>query len=451
VSKAVTEVLKCLAGLALVGNLGLLAWVFLAMNRPAPPREEEKPKAEGGRNQVVLKNPDQEQALGLEAEAAQRIAWRERTAVYGRVIVNPRAAYEVRAPFAGTVRPCEGACWPAPGEPLRRGQPLGRLLVRLGPAERLDLETKLADAQNNRDGARKVCKLRAEAEDRLKKGMGVPQRELDDARAAVIDAETQLARAEAAVKLWEGGLQELDSAKGSSWLRPLTVPADVPADAALEAAEVAAAPGSAVEAGALLLRVVDAARPLVRLDLPPEAAAFGPPAEVEIQSLSAPPDAPPLRARWVGPAAQVDAGSQLSGALYLVEGLTDPGSPPADAETAERLRALRRLWRPGLFVRAELPRPGEAQEAVAVPDGALLYHQGRALVYVRIEPKPKEKERRFERREVRVLGRQGDRWVVAARGLLDPEVVGVLPGEKVASSGAQSLLSLEFRRDADDD
>jgi hypothetical protein len=82
-----------------------------------------------------------------------------------------------------------------------------------------------------------------------------------------------------------------------------------------------------------------------------------------------------------------------------------------------------------------------------MPDDALLYHQGRALVYIRVP----NQTRQFERREVRVLGRQGDRWLVAKHNSLDPSIVGVNEGDQVVYSGAQSLLSLEFRRDADDD
>jgi multidrug efflux pump subunit AcrA (membrane-fusion protein) len=95
------------------------------------------------------------------------------------------------------------------------------------------------------------------------------------------------------------------------------------------------------------------------------------------------------------------------------------------------------VWRPGLFVKALVKVPdAKPRTAVAVPEGALLYHQGRALVYVRVGPG------RFERREVQVLGRDGTRWALAG---------GVEAGERVVSHRAQVLLSEEFRTEADND
>jgi multidrug efflux pump subunit AcrA (membrane-fusion protein) len=95
-------------------------------------------------------------------------------------------------------------------------------------------------------------------------------------------------------------------------------------------------------------------------------------------------------------------------------------------------------WRPGLFVKALVKGArAEPVEAVSVPAGSLLYHDGHALVYVRVG------DGRFERREVRVLGREdGGRWVLSA---------GVRDGEPVVSERAQVLLSEEFRGEADDD
>jgi hypothetical protein len=446
-SRILTEALKCLAVLALIGNLCFLTYRFLETKPTSQPPEPPRPDAER-RNLIVLKNDEQVQALGLETEEARAGSWRERTPVYGRVVANPRAVYEVRAPFAGTLRTIEGAAWPAPGEAVQRGQALGQLLVRVSPLEKLDLESKLSEALNAQQGAKEIIRVRSAVLERLTKtnGVSVPQRELDEARVQMVEAQTQQAKADAAVELWKRALQEVDAApRGGPWLRPLHAPTEPLADAALEVADVAATPGSAVEASGLLLRLVDVGRPLLRLDLPPALAEqASSPEEIEIQSLSASSDAAPVRAKRLGPAAQIDAGSQTAGVLYQIEGLTEPTTTP-DAETMERLRSLRRLWRPGLFVRADLPRPGEAQDAVSVPGGALLYHQGRALVYVCVKP------RQYERREVRVLGRLGDRWALAPRGLLEPDVVSVRPGEKIVSSEAQSLLSLEFRRDADDD
>jgi hypothetical protein len=108
------------------------------------------------------------------------------------------------------------------------------------------------------------------------------------------------------------------------------------------------------------------------------------------------------------------------------------------------------VWRPGLSVQAyvatagALPHSRRVQPltAVAVPATAVLYHQGQALVYVRLAPG------KFERREVRLLGRQGYGWVVAPAQDLAP--IGVKPGERIVSRQAQVLLSEEFRVQAAD-
>jgi hypothetical protein len=64
------------------------------------------------------------------------------------------------------------------------------------------------------------------------------------------------------------------------------------------------------------------------------------------------------------------------------------------------------------------------------------------LVYVR--KTPTEKAEIFARREVQVLGRKQNRWVLATNQDLGA-------GEEVVSRNAQMLLSEEFRMDVDND
>jgi hypothetical protein len=210
-----------------------------------------------------------------------------------------------------------------------------------------------------------------------------------------------------------------------------------------------------VEPGALITRLVDFRQVLVRLDIPASALAAGPPDEVELYATIAPPPAlegatnrpeppqpaKPLVAGLAGAAPQIDPASQMAG--YWFEVRPDTTTPaPSDsngsggAKEDGRLRAGA-VWRPGLFVKAFVKVPDSTpRPAVSVPEGALLYHQGRALVYVRLSPG------RYERREVQILGRAGDRWVVAS---------GVAAGEPVVSRQVQVLLSEEFRSEADID
>jgi multidrug efflux pump subunit AcrA (membrane-fusion protein) len=139
---------------------------------------------------------------------------------------------------------------------------------------------------------------------------------------------------------------------------------------------------------------------------------------------------PAVRATRIGPAARVDAGSQFAGYLYQVH-----LDLPAQPSSLFRLGGVQ--WRPPLAVKTFMPAPdGKQWKAVSVPETALLYHQGRALVYVRLEPG------KYERREVQVLGRQGDRWVLDA---------GVKEHEPVVCRNAQLLLSEEFLGGGDND
>jgi multidrug efflux pump subunit AcrA (membrane-fusion protein) len=133
----------------------------------------------------------------------------------------------------------------------------------------------------------------------------------------------------------------------------------------------------------------------------------------------------------------VETTSQSAGFWYEVDTTLAPGQDSGAENGATPEVVGGGIWRPGLFVTADLKvLNGKPRPAVAVPETALLYHQGRALVYVRIGPG------RYERREVQVLGREGDRWLLAS---------GVTAGERVVYRRAQVLLSEEFRGEADND
>jgi hypothetical protein len=375
-------------------------------------------------NRLVKLSDPLAKSLGIEWEPATDAQWYETAAVYGRVVPNPRATYEVRSPFAGVLRAGDEP-WPEPGRQIKAG-PVGRVDVRVGPQDRLDLESKRTAAHQKVKGAeeaQRTVKARAE---RVAKSESVPPRDKEEARLALIEADTALSTARADEELWDKALKEIDAQganRSGKWTRPLVAPADG------EVVELGGQPGTSVEAGGLVVKLVDFRRVLLRLDLPPEVAAAGAPAEVQVSGAANRTEAASLRARLVGAAPQVDPVSQWVGYLY-----------EADAGSAGT------TWRPGLFVRAEVRAAGAApQKAVAVPAGALLYHQGRALVYVHTEPG------KFARREVRVLGRDGDRWLLAPRPPFAPPGVSLDGGEDVVKAQAQVLLGEEFRSDVDND
>jgi hypothetical protein len=351
---------------------------------------------------------------GLKEAPARAVSWHERVPAYGRVVPNPGATVEVRSPFAGTLRAGE-APWPAPGRWVKAGQTLGWVDVRVDPGVVVDLQNKLSEARSREKGAREEVKLQQSRVASLKAVTGqqiLARTELDAALVQLAQARTQLATARAAAELWRKALQEVEQRgkrKSSAWSAPLRVPADG------EVTELAGRPGMAIEAGALVAQAVDPRKPLVRLDVPQEVLARqGPPSQVELVAAGGAGEA-----TLVGPAPRLDVASQLAGYWYEVK-------PPASSAP----------WRPGLYVKAYLRSPdSRPRPAVSVPASAVLYHQGRALVYVEVEPGE------YQRREVTPLGREGDRWVLARRR----EPVGVAPGERVVYRQAQLLLSEEFR------
>ena len=83
------------------------------------------------------------------------------------------------------------------------------------------------------------------------------------------------------------------------------------------------------------------------------------------------------------------------------------------------------LLKPGLFVRVLLP-DGPPSESLAIPDSALVRHEGRTFVFVEIGP------RDFEARDV-VVGSNIDPWVAITSGLT--------AGDRIATSGTFVLKS----------
>jgi multidrug efflux pump subunit AcrA (membrane-fusion protein) len=421
--------------LALAALAGLLAVAYRihqgAEERRAAEAAEAAEPPRRAANKVIKLGARLAESLGLKDEPARPASWAPRLPAYGRVVPNPRVTSEVRVTFAGILRPPPGG-WPTLGSRVTAGQELGILDVRVGPQERLDLVTKLAEARLKQAGADKHVQLCRERLERFQSaGSSVSRAEIDMARTQLTESRTQLETARAAVKEWQRALDSIEGRAGgkAAWSRPLTAPA------AGEITELPVRPGMAVEPGALIARVIDFRFVLVRLELPPEALPAGPPQEVELVAAAAIPPAlagannrpepaapaPYFPARLVGAAPQVEVASQYAAYWYEVDTAASNGA----------------IWRPGLFVKGFVKAPGVApRPGVSVPGTALLYHDGRALVYVRLNPG------RYERREVRVLGRDGGRWVLAE---------GVEAGEPVVSQRAQVLLSEEFRGDADND
>jgi biotin carboxyl carrier protein len=427
------------AALTLVAGLVALAVVVLAAKgarRGEESDKAEKPPRNDNPGEVTVKNG----SANYEVVRAKGVRdWTEPVTVYGRVVPNPQATFEVRTAFAGTLRP-DKTGWLAPGRKVKAGQTLCWVDLRVDPQVRLDLRNKLNEALQQERGAVETRKKMDARVKRYEKAKGLALREREDARIQQEAARTREAVARAAVRLWTAALGEIDRAprtKDSVWTTAVKAPADG------EVAELLAQPGTAVAAGAAVVRVIDFRRLWVRLDFPPEVLARGAPPGVEVraghlappslrgtpnQSFSSGPGGKVPAAR-LHAASHVDPASQFVGYYYEVDAART-GFP----------------WRPGLLVRAEVKglhaADSPAQDAVQVPATAVLYHQGRAVIY--LFSQRGKKTTTYKRCEVQVLGREGKDYVLAINQDLEA-------GTRVVASGAQVLLSEEFNQAADDD
>jgi hypothetical protein len=385
--------------------------------------------------------------LGIHVESAREVQWTRTFRVYGRVVPNPRATTEIHAATTGKIRAAEMS-WPTLGQHLSNGQLIGYLHIRVGPEVRLDLQNKLAEARLRQQGEEEVVKVYMRTVESLKKVTDreiLARSELDTALVNLAEAKIQATTANAAVTLWEKSLSEIAdfSARGGTlWSQPITVPRDG------TVVELAAQPEIEVESGSLLLRLVDDRHPLIRLDLPPKMLVAGPiPAkiEVEIASLSAPTlpgvSSPAVTdgsfrkypAKLVGLSATIDVSSQLAGVWYEVQ-LGEGRAEPATGTRA--------AWRPGLQVQAELPSGEHSKSAIAVPATAILFHEGRSIIYVRTA------EDRYQRHEVHLIQRVGTDWLVVAS--TNTSSAGIAAGNAVVHQQAQVLLSKEFLQSGGD-
>ncbi len=438
--------LKWLAAIALVGGLFAAAYFVNAEMQAELAREAAGDKVQSPRRakgDTVSLDAEIAERYGLKEEPAASVQWSERVPAYGLVVPNPRATSEVRAPFAGTLRADAKVSWPVPGQSVRAGQSLAWVDLRLPPQERLTIQDNLNSARLKKEGDQRVVRLQQERVDRLdkiaKSQIG-SQQLVDDALVLLENAKTQLAVDTAAVELWQTALADIDAPggrKSSAYSQPLLAPADG------EIVDLLARPGASVEPGAVVAQVVDFRHPLVRLDIPPRALLAGPPARLRLETVPANPPGldgvlsrpgatglvPSVEAALVGPAPRVDVASQFAGYWYAIDPAALAGGSAAGV-----------VWRPGLQVKAFIiPPAATARPAVTVPAAAVLFHQGVSLVFVRVAPG------RYERREVRLLGRDGDRWVLDARA--GAAQAGISPGEVVVTASAQVLLSELLRDD----
>ena len=184
------------------------------------------------------------------------------------------------------------------------------------------------------------------------------------------------------------------------------MPLEAPRAGAVTA--VGAQPGEMVAAGQVLLELTDYSRPVARIGW--SAAAPPPPSRITLEAPGSGPRSPRVAADLVGAAPEADPVTRLPAYLY---------------------RAARE-WpgaRPGTTVSALLPA-GPVTAGLLIPDGALVQWEGLVWAYVQQQPG------RYVRRRVPTDRPAPGGFFVAA---------GWRPGDTVVVTGAEQLLSEEFR------
>ena len=369
--------------------------------RTAKPNAPAAGRHAGSEPGVTL-NKDAQAKARLETTILTKKPVRPELAVYGALQEDPNASFTVRAMVSGTLHAAAGREWPDLGQQLPADVVFGELEPRLLPADRLNFTTQLATARADLNSSVASVAAAQSAYDRARvlnaDNKNVSDKALQQATATLTSEQAKERAARANVASLEASLEP----GGTIGNRPLK------AERGGEVVEIFAHPGEAIEQGAPVLRVARFDRLLVRVDLPVGEQADSPTALIAPAGFET---KPPLHAARVGVAPATDPHTQGISLLYRLE------------KTTFGLR-------PGTTVAAFLPIAGPDRIGVLIPDSAIVQQNGRTWAYVQAGAD------RFVRKPVPTDIPAAGGYLVAA---------GFSPGERVVTTGAQTLLSEEFK------
>lgn len=396
----------------LVAVGGLLVREFLARRADmAREREREQPvkvppRVSRGSAGEILVTLDREtqQRIALRVEPLAESTLRPEAVAYGRLQEDPAESFTLRAPVAGILRLAAGRPWPNIGEMAGDRAVVAAIEPRLSPAERVDLQARLAAARADVEAFTASVSAARAAFDRTRalnaEDKNLSDRALQEAEARWKGEEARLHAATDTARLVEASLSA-----GAG----LVAPAPLALERGGEVVEIFARLGEAIESGQPVLRVARFDRLLARVDLP-----AGETTDPSVSAARIVPvgyDNRSLPAQRATLAAAVDPRTQ--GLPFLF-----------------RLAASGLPLRPGMAVKAYLVAPGQNRKGVIIPRPAVVRLGGKAWTYVQLS------EDRFTRREVPTDYPAGNGWLASA---------GFSAGERVVSSGGQVLLSEEFK------
>ena len=339
---------------------------------------DEAPKEEGGEDAGIAflkeqqwKTPGLATAFATEGSVASTIE------ASGEIVPAAGRYGEISAPISGLIDARSVATSPSPGQAVQRGQVLAILTPSLGEgggSAFAEARAALREAEDEHARAKRL--LEAEA---------VPLRR-------VHEAEIRLQAAREALAGLTGG-----RALGASG--QLVVRSPISGVVATRTI----APGSRVEAGATLFSIVDPSVVWLRVnvsaaDAPRLRTTSG--ATFQVERLPREYSAP----RAVSVGSVIDSLSRTVPAIYEV------GNPDGSLKIGATARASVRV--------------GERVQGVVIPSAAVLDEDGRPIAYVQAEGE------RFEKRDLRIGGREGQRTLV---------LEGIRAGERVVTGAAYQV------------
>lgn len=330
--------------------------------------------------------------LEIRTARAQVRALEARVVAPGKVIPRTDRYAQVASPVPGLVM-VSGSGLPLVGQKVKKGQVLATIQQSLSAAEATELSTGLIQAEAELSRAQAALEQARRDLTRLESLEGVvAEKEVQQARLAVRTAEEELSRARSAREVLAGARQGQGTARFT-----LTSPID----------------GVLVEARATVGEQVEPSRPLFAVL---DAGVVWVEARV-----------------YENDVARVEAATGALVHSQAYEGQHFPARLCHVGQVVEEgTRSVRVLFeldnregrlRPGMFVDVAIGAGGK-QEALAVPEAAVVEEEGRTFVFVHTAPEL------FERREV-VLGIRDGEWRGVRRG--------VKAGERVVVRGVGTL------------
>lgn len=370
------------------------------VKKPADPAVVNR-TAEG--ETTIRMNQAVQQRIGLQTAVVEQSYLEPQLIAYGRLEEDPSRTFTLRSPVAGTLQVTRGGSWPSVGQMITTGSIIGTVLPRIAPTDRVNLITQLANARSETDSAAAGVEAARTAYERARllnaDAKNVSDRVVEEARSKL---ETELARLEAAranVRTIENSLQS----GGPASSIPLVSPSEG------TVVENMAQPGESVEAGTPLLRTSRLDRLVARIDLPVgEALPVG-----------------AVTARIVPAGLEHEI---LIADRFAPASVTDPKAP--GQAFLFRMRESRFGLRPGLAVTAYIPTAPSKRSGVTVPTSAVVRLSGKAYVYVQ------NASEQFIRKEIRTDTPVASGYFVANQ---------LAPGARLVVTGAQTLLSEEFK------